>query len=120
MRTSLQLPAKSSYLKMLGPPLTCGNFKLELEISYEWIAKIAVQALHLVLDFTKKFSKQNAHNMVAIMLDLRSKGLQSISKFVGSIVAKNIVEQYGAKILILLLHKVFTALNQPRILRRKK
>ena len=64
------------------------------------------------LAFATKFNKEKVHNILTNMFDLQYKGLQSISKFVGSThVAKVLVAQYDKKNLLPLLVKVFHQLN---------
>ena len=105
---------------MHEPPLRCGKFDSELEILYGQIAKTAIGVLNPVPDFTKKFSLDKAHNMVAIMVNPCYKGLLCISKFVGPQLAKAIVAEYDAKVMILLLHKASQALNAGRTNTRRE
>ena len=114
MKISMKLQVESNRCEMHEPPLRCGEFDSELEIFYGQIAKTTTRVLNPVLDFTKKFSPDKAHNMVAIMVDPRYKGLQCVSKFVGPQFAKVVVAEYDAKVVIPLLYKASQALNVER------
>ena len=84
------------------------EYDSKLELLYSRIAKATVAVLKPFLAFASQFNKEKVHNMLAIMLDPQYKGLQSISKFVGSAtVAKVLVSQYNKEILLPLLVKVF-------------
>jgi hypothetical protein len=77
------------------------------------MAEVALTVLKPFLNFVRTFEPQNAHNMLAIILDPRYKGLQSVSKFVGPTNAKKVVVEYDAKVLMPMLHKAFAALTPP-------
>jgi hypothetical protein len=111
MSISVKLQAKSNRCEAAVPPLQVGDFDSELEILYGRISKAGVQVLKPFLDFTGKFNRDKSHNMMAIMLDPRYKGLQSISKFVGPQLTKAIVAQYDKKVLLPLLLKAHAHLN---------
>jgi hypothetical protein len=66
-----------------NPPLISGNQKSQLDELYSYMAQVALTMLKPFLNFARTFEPQNTHNMLAIMLDPRYKGLQSVSKFVG-------------------------------------
>jgi hypothetical protein len=111
MSISLKLQAKNNRREVAVPPLHVGDFDSQLEILYGCISKAGVQVLKPFLDFTGKFNRDKSYNMMAIMLDPRYKGLQSISKFVGPQLTKAIVAQYDKKVLLPLLLKAHVYLN---------
>ena len=112
MSISVKLQVQSSWQEFAIPLLEVGDCDFELELMYNHIAKVGVAILKPFLAFASKFNKEKAHNMLAIMLDPQYKGLQSISKFVGSThVAKVLVSQYDKEILLPLLVKVYHHLN---------
>ena len=111
MTISVKLRVESNKRKVAVPSLEVGSLDSELEIMHGRIAKAGCVVLEPFLDFTFKFSKEKAHNMVAIMLDPRYKSLQSISKFVGPQTAKAVVMEYDRLALLPLLMQVHMHLN---------
>ena len=75
MKILMKLHVESNRPKMHDPSLICREFDLKLEILYGQIVEIATWMLNPMLDFTKKFSRDKAHNMLTIMVDPYYKGL---------------------------------------------
>ena len=108
---SVKQRVESNRREVAVSSLEVGSFDSELEIMHGRIAKAGCVFLEPFLDFTFKFSKDKAHNMVAIMLDPRYKSLQSISKFMGPQTAKVVVMEYDRLVLLPFLMQVHMHLN---------
>ncbi len=68
---SIKLQVEYNSRVSIFPPLTCGEFHVELEILYvEMVAK-SLHVLQPFLAFCVQFDATMAHNMMALMLDLR-------------------------------------------------
>lgn len=70
---SVRLRVESNRREVGVPLLEVGSFDSKLEITHGQIAKADCAVLEPFLDFTRKFSRDKAHNIVAIMLDPRYK-----------------------------------------------
>ena len=75
MTTYVKLRVENNKREVAVSSLEVNSFDSELEIMHGRIAKAGCVVLEPFLDFTFKFSKENAHNMVAIMLDPQYKSL---------------------------------------------
>ncbi len=95
----------------LNLPLMCGAFEVELEILYGRMAFEVINVLEPFLAFVVTFNVVTSHNMCALQLDPRFKGLQCIMEYVGRDKTATIVEEYDRQVLMLLLVVVSKHLN---------
>ncbi len=65
------------------PPLAYGAIDDELKKLYEHMATKILGALALFLSFFEVFTIASAHNMLALILDPRFKGLKRVIDFLG-------------------------------------
>jgi len=65
------------------PPLTCGNFDAKLEILYVKMVVESLRVLQHFLAFCVQFDVAMAHNMMALMLNLKYKGLNCVANLIG-------------------------------------
>ncbi len=65
------------------PPLTYGAIDNELKFLYEHMATKILGVLALFLSFLEAFTIASAHNMLALILDPRFKGLKRVIDFLG-------------------------------------
>ncbi len=90
---------------IVEPLLQRGNCVSKLEILYNCMATKVVKVLAPFLLFVQNFQRDKAHNMMALMLDLRYnmmafmldlrfKGLTCVCEFVGKKRAMKIVHEY--------------------------
>jgi hypothetical protein len=75
------------------------------------MAKTTVDIMKPFLRFSQQFVLKQAHNMLALMLDPRFKGLEYVIDYVGVAKAKQVVQEYDKKVLIPYLVKVHKFLN---------
>jgi hypothetical protein len=70
-----------------------------------------INVLHPFLSFTKSFSWKRAHNIVALMLDSRFKGIDCIMGYIGKDQTTILVQQYDELIVMPLLKVVMEFWN---------
>ncbi len=70
------------------PPLAYGAIDGELKNFYEHMATKILGVLALFLSFLEAFTIASAHNMLALILDPRFKGLKHVIDFLGHHKAK--------------------------------
>ncbi len=92
------------------PPLAYDAIDDELEILYRHMVAKKMGVLAHFLSFMEFVTPIGAHNMLALMLDLRFKGLKCVIDFLGHDKVELLVE-YHKKILIPLLVKCNRFLN---------
>ncbi len=80
---------------IVEPLLQCGNCDSEWEILYNCMATKVVKALAPFLFFVQNFQCDKAHNMMALMFDLRFKGLICVCEFVGQERTMKIIHEYN-------------------------
>lgn len=105
------LQAQYNSVASMNPPLCCGDFDSDIEVLKCWMGLEVVKVLAPFLSFAVRFSSDKAHNMLALMLDLRFKSLDCIIQYVGVDRARAIVQEYDNKFLIPYLVRIHRGLN---------
>ncbi len=82
------------------PPFAYDAIDDELEILYGHMATKTLGVLAHFLSFMEFVMTIGAHNMLALMLDLKFKGLKCVIDFLGHDKAKLLTTKYDSKILI--------------------
>lgn len=111
LKLMVQMEAQQLARSSAEPPLECGDFDSELEILYGRMAGQVALVLRPFLAFAHKYDEGQAHNMLALMLDPRFKGLEVLQNYVGREVAKKVVDEYDTKVLVPMLIKVAAVLS---------
>jgi hypothetical protein len=84
------------------------DFDGELYLFWQHMQKQVVQVLNLFLSFMAYFQKAKAHNMLAMILDLRFKGLKLVIQYVGEKRTLHIASEYDCQVLFpLLIYTLF-------------
>lgn len=96
---------------MVSPKLETGNFESELEVLQARMMSEVINALAPFLSFTVSYSAKHAHNMLALMLDPRYKGLRLVKDYVGRDRALQVVSETDTNALLPCLVTVFKQLN---------
>jgi len=80
---NIKFQVEYNYRASIFPPLTCGNFDAKLEILYAKMATKSLRVLQPFLAFCVQFDVTTAHNMMALMLDPKYKGLNYVVDLIG-------------------------------------
>jgi hypothetical protein len=107
----IQLHKEQIEKGLASPKLEPGNFESELEVLQARMMSEVINALAPFLSFTVSYSSKHAHNMLALMLDPRYKGLSLVKDYVGRERALQVVAETDANALLPCLVTVFKQLN---------
>ncbi|KAG0573230.1 hypothetical protein KC19_VG160100 [Ceratodon purpureus] len=110
-RVSVELHDVHDQRALAVPALRVGNVESDIEMLKMRMAREAIGVLKPFLAFADVFNESKAHNMLALMLDPRFKGLECIIEYIGVAKAKEIVQSYDKAVLIPFLIKVHKVLN---------
>ncbi|KAG0556897.1 hypothetical protein KC19_11G087000 [Ceratodon purpureus] len=111
----IQLHKEQIEKGLVSPKLETGNFDSELEVLQSRMMSEVINALAPFLSFTVSYSAKHAHNMLALMLDPRYKGLSLVKDYVGRERALQVVAETDANALLPSLVTVFKQLNPSSI-----
>lgn len=107
----IQLHKEQIEKGLASPKLEAGNFESELEVLQARMMSEVINALAPFLSFTVSYSPKHAHNMLALMLDPRYKGLSLVKDYVGRERALQVVSETDTNALLPCLVTVFKQLN---------
>jgi hypothetical protein len=88
-----------------------GDFESELLVLKSRMEEEVLAVLEPLLSFAGTYSRQNAHNMLALMLDPRFKGLGLVRDYVGGEKVVSIVYEYDNLVLLPLLMQCYKRLH---------
>lgn len=88
-----------------------GDFDGELLVLKSRMEEEVLAVLEPLLSFAGTFSRQSAHNMLALMLDPRFKGLGLVRDYVGGEKVVSIVFEYDSLVLLPLLMQCYKRLH---------
>lgn len=107
----IQLHKEQIEKELVSPKLEAGNFESELEVLQARMMSEVINTLAPFLSFTVSYSAKHAHNMLALMLDPRYKGLSLVKDYVGRERALQVVGETDSNALLPCLVTVFKHLN---------
>lgn len=107
----IQLHKEQIEKGLASPKLEAGNFESELEVLQARMMSEVINVLAPFLSFTVSYSAKHAHNMLALMLDPRYKGLSLVKDYVGRERALQVVSETDTNSLLPCLVTVFKQLN---------
>nr|XP_024359895.1 uncharacterized protein LOC112274515 isoform X1 [Physcomitrium patens] len=102
---------KETINRSLPDPKLDPHFESELEVLQVRLVQEVMSTLSLSLNFTLDYSAKHSHNMLALMLDPRYKGLSLLKDYVGRDMALAVVAEVDNRALLPCLVTVFKQLN---------